>query len=152
MTTATTTTNPQQEKKNSTMSNHSDHVSELGRQKGWIGGLGDRSWESKGPKWETGVERVRDQSERLEWESERPEWESELERDVQRWEREREAGVYCFNHRLIKIINFFLALMNSAHLFLEVHCSGGAKKKIDLAPLLEHFFVTGELKYTNIPI
>ena len=29
--------------------------------------------------------------------------------------------------------------MNSAHLFLDVHCSSGAKKK-DLAPLLEQVF------------
>ena len=39
----------------------------------------------------------------------------------------RERGVYYFNHRLIKII-FFLALMNSAHLFIDVHCISGAKK------------------------
>ena len=42
--------------------------------------------------------------------------------------REREAGVYYFNHWLIKIILFFFSFMNSAHLFLDVHCSSGAKK------------------------
>ena len=44
--------------------------------------------------------------------------------------------------------------MNSAHLFLDVHCSSGAKKKkIDLAPLLEHVFCDWEAKiyqYTYI--
>ena len=34
--------------------------------------------------------------------------------------------------------------MNSAHLFIDVQCSSKAKKKIDLAPLLErHFNVCG---------
>ena len=48
--------------------------------------------------------------------------------------------MYYFNHWLIKIyIYIFFALMNSAHLFLDVHCSSGAKKK-DLKPLLEHVF------------
>ena len=54
-------------------------------------------------------------------------------------ERERERHFYYFNHWPNKI-NFFLSLMNSAHLSINVHCSSGAKKKIDLAPLLEHHF------------
>ena len=41
---------------------------------------------------------------------------------------EREMHFYYFNHRPNKII-FFLALMNSAHLFIDVHCSSGVKKK-----------------------
>ena len=40
---------------------------------------------------------------------------------------EREMHFYYFNHRPNKII-FFLALMNSAHLFIDVHCSSGVKK------------------------
>ena len=43
-------------------------------------------------------------------------------------ERERDA-FYYFNYRPNKIIFFFLALMNNAHLFIDVHCSSGAKKK-----------------------
>ena len=39
-------------------------------------------------------------------------------------------------NRKNKII-FFLALMNSAHLSIDVHCSNGAKIKIDLTPLLQ---------------
>ena len=42
-------------------------------------------------------------------------------------ERERDA-FYYFNYRPNKIIFFFLALMNNAHLFIDVHCSSGAKK------------------------
>ena len=42
-------------------------------------------------------------------------------------ERERERHFYYFNHRPNKII-FFLALMNNAHLSIDVHYSSGAKK------------------------
>ena len=47
-------------------------------------------------------------------------------------ERERERDIILIN-RLIKIyiyiyiFFFFFALTNSAHLFLDVHCSNGAK-------------------------
>ena len=64
-----------------------------------IGGLGDRSWESEKPKWETGVKRVRDRNERVkEWEAgvtDRSERVSlrEMFRDEMRVnERERERG------------------------------------------------------------
>ena len=40
---------------------------------------------------------------------------------------EREMHFYYFNHRPNKII-FFLALMNSAHLSIDVHCSNEVKK------------------------
>ena len=41
---------------------------------------------------------------------------------------ERERHFYYFNHWPNKII-FFLALMNSAHLSIDMHCSSGVKKK-----------------------
>ena len=49
------------------------------------------------------------------------------ERERER-EGERMRGIILI-HRVIKIIFFFffLLLMNSAHLFLDVHCSSGAK-------------------------
>ena len=53
-------------------------------------------------------------------------------------EKEMCSGLF-YSSRWNKIIVFFLALMNSAHLSLDMHCSSGAKK-IDLAPLLEHHF------------
>ena len=65
-----------------------------------------------------------------------------------RWrerERERErhgVSFYYFNQDGSKIIYIFfnLALMNSAHLSIDVHCSNGAKKKKDFAPLLHVSF------------
>ena len=42
-------------------------------------------------------------------------------------EKEREKKYY-FNEKGSKINFFFLALMNNAHLSIDVHCSNGAKK------------------------
>ena len=42
--------------------------------------------------------------------------------------------------------------MNSVHLFIDVYCSNGVKKKIDIAPLLGADFRVEELKYSNIAI
>ena len=39
---------------------------------------------------------------------------------------ERERHFYYFNHWLNKIKNFFLALINNAHISIDVHCSSGA--------------------------
>ena len=63
---------------------------------------------------------------------------------------ERERHFYYFNHWPNKIF-FFLSLMNSAHLSINVHCSSGAKKKIDLAPW-SIILVFVELKFSNIAI
>ena len=41
---------------------------------------------------------------------------------------ERASGIFLINSRN-KIMFFFLALMNSAHLSIDVHCSSGGKKK-----------------------
>ena len=49
--------------------------------------------------------------------------------------------MYYFNHRGIKIIFFCLALMNSAHLFIDVHCSSGAKKNRFSSIVAAWFFV-----------
>ena len=54
-------------------------------------------------------------------------WASDVEASDGVTKREREA-FYYFNYRPNKIIYFFLALMNSAHLSIDVHCSSGAKK------------------------
>ena len=39
---------------------------------------------------------------------------------------ERERHFYYFNHWLNKIKIFFLALINNAHISIDVHCSSGA--------------------------
>ena len=39
---------------------------------------------------------------------------------------ERERHFYYFNHWLNKIKFFFLALINNAHISIDVHCSSGA--------------------------
>ena len=57
-------------------------------------------------------------------------------------EKERKRKYFLNERGERNLINFFffLALMNSAHLSIDVHCRNGNKKKIDLAPLLEHVF------------
>ena len=67
-------------------------------------------------------------------------------------EKEREKKYY-FNEKGSKIIFFFcLALMNSAHLSIDVHCSNGAKKNKFSSIAGACFLVFEELKNTDIPI
>ena len=67
-------------------------------------------------------------------------------------EKEREEKYY-FNEKGSKINFFFffcLALMNSAHLSIDVHCSNGAKKNRFSSTAGAYFLVFEELKNTNI--
>ena len=68
-------------------------------------------------------------------------------------EKEREEKYY-FNEKGSKIIFFFfffcLALMNSAHLSIDVHCSNGAKKNRFSSTARAYFLVFEEPKNTNI--
>ena len=54
---------------------------------------------------------------------------TEREREREARVTERERHFYYFNHWPNKINFFFLALMNNAHLSIDVHCSSGVKKK-----------------------
>ena len=64
-------------------------------------------------------------------------------------EKEREEKYY-FNEKGSKIIFFCLALMNSAHLSIDVHCSNGAKKNRFSSTAGAYFLVFEEPKNTNI--
>ena len=71
---------------------------------------------------------------------------------MKREEKRKEKRNIILMKREVKYFFFFfcLALMNSAHLSIDVHCSNGAKKNRFSSTAGAYFLVFEEPKNTNI--